>query len=73
MSGDVQVRFCERLGVRFPGPTHLYHLAEKYAKVGKSETNPFIDHAGYLAYIDEKERDFNKRLAEQKAAGGAAK
>ena len=23
MSGDVQVRFCERLGVRFPGPTHL--------------------------------------------------
>ena len=51
----------------------FYHLAEKYAKVGKSETNPFVDHAGYLAYIDEKERDFNKRLAEQKAAGGAAK
>jgi hypothetical protein len=23
MSGEVQVRFCERLGVRFPGPTHL--------------------------------------------------
>ncbi len=23
MSGDVHVRFCERLGVRFPGPTHL--------------------------------------------------
>jgi RNA-directed DNA polymerase len=22
MSGDVQVRFCERLGVRSPGPTH---------------------------------------------------
>ena len=23
MSGDVQVRFCERLGVKLPGPTHL--------------------------------------------------
>jgi len=23
MSGDVQVRFCERLGVRFPRATHL--------------------------------------------------
>jgi RNA-directed DNA polymerase len=23
MSGDVHVRFCERLGVRLPGPTHL--------------------------------------------------
>ncbi len=22
MSGDAQVRFCEGLGVRFPGPTH---------------------------------------------------
>ena len=27
MSGDVQVRFCEGLGVRFPGPTHLVVLA----------------------------------------------
>jgi hypothetical protein len=23
MSGDVDVRFCQRLGVRFPGPTQL--------------------------------------------------
>jgi len=27
MSGDVQVRFCESLGVRFPGATHLVVLA----------------------------------------------
>ena len=27
MSGDVHVRFCESLGVRFPGPTHLVVLA----------------------------------------------
>ena len=49
----------------------FYHLAEKHAKLGKSEANPFIDHAGYLAYIDEKERDFNARLAEQKKAAAS--
>jgi len=27
MSGDVHVRFCEGLGVRFPGPTHLVILS----------------------------------------------
>jgi RNA-directed DNA polymerase len=27
MSGDVQIRFCERLGVRFPRATHLVVLA----------------------------------------------
>ena len=27
MSGDVQVRFCERLGVKLPGPTHLLVMA----------------------------------------------
>ena len=27
MSGDVHVRFCESLGVRFPGATHLVLLA----------------------------------------------
>jgi RNA-directed DNA polymerase len=27
MSGDAQVRFCEGLGVRFPGPTHLVVMA----------------------------------------------
>ena len=29
MSGDVHVRFCEGLGVRFPGPTHLVVLAKQ--------------------------------------------
>ena len=29
MSGDVHVRFCEGLGVRFPGPTHLVVLAKR--------------------------------------------
>ncbi len=30
MSGDAQVRFCEGLGVRFPGPTHLVILAREW-------------------------------------------
>jgi len=32
MSGDVHVRFCERLGVRFPGPTHLVVMATTESK-----------------------------------------
>jgi metallo-beta-lactamase class B len=48
----------------------FYHLAEKYAKIGKTPANPFIDPAGYRAYIDEKERDFYARLAAQKKASG---
>ena len=48
----------------------FYHLAEKFGKVGKTETNPFIDPVGYRAYIDEKERDFKARLSDQKKASG---
>lgn len=51
---------------------NFYDLAGKYAKIGKTDKNPFIDPAGYRAYIDEKERDFNARLAEQKKAASAA-
>ena len=29
MSGDVQARFCERLGVGLPGPTHLVVLGKR--------------------------------------------
>ena len=32
MSGDVHVRFCERLGVRFPRATHLVSLVDAYAQ-----------------------------------------
>ena len=44
----------------------FYDLADKYAKLGHGGPNPFLDHAGYLAYIDEKERSFNAELARQK-------
>ncbi len=32
MSGDVHVRFCERLGVRFLGPTHLVVMSPTESK-----------------------------------------
>ena len=46
----------------------FYHLDEKYAKLAKGGPNPFIDHAGYLAYIDQKERDFTREYERQKKA-----
>jgi metallo-beta-lactamase class B len=50
---------------------NFYNLPEKYAKLeqskGKSEMNPFIDPAGYRAYIDTMEGRFNKELADQKS------
>jgi len=44
----------------------FYGLAAKYAKVGKGETNPFIDPEGYKAYIDTMEKTFLAKLDEQK-------
>src|SRR5579864_6580516 len=46
----------------------FYDLEAKYPKLGKGP-NPFIDHAGYLAYVDLKEKQFNDELARQKSAG----
>ena len=45
----------------------FYNLAGKYPKLGHGGANPFLDHAGYLAYIDEKERLFQAELSRQKA------
>jgi len=47
----------------------FYDLETKYAKLGKGGPNPFIDHAGYLAYIDLKEKQFYDELNRQKAGG----
>lgn len=47
----------------------FYDLAGKYPRLAKGGPNPFIDHAGYLAYIDLKERQFNAELARQKNGG----
>jgi metallo-beta-lactamase class B len=44
-----------------------YGLAEKYAKIEKGGPNPFIDPDGYRAYVDNGERIFLSKLAEQTA------
>lgn len=45
----------------------FYGLQAKYAKLHKGGANPFIDPAGFKAYLDDKERAFNTELASQKA------
>ncbi len=50
----------------------FYDMDAKYAKLKESKeggANPFIDHAGYLAYIDKKEKEFNAEVERQKAGG----
>jgi metallo-beta-lactamase class B len=43
----------------------MYNMMEKYALLGKSATNPFIDPAGYQKEIDINEQAFTLRRAEQ--------
>ena len=43
------------------------YILGKYAKLAQGGPNPFQDHAGYLAYVDQKEQSFYAELARQKA------
>jgi metallo-beta-lactamase class B len=43
----------------------MFDLAGKHAKLGAA-TNPYIDPAGYKAWVDNMERELNSMLAEQK-------
>jgi hypothetical protein len=61
MMGDYHVRFCDRLGVKFPLPTRLLNVNHKL------ETNDFINplpsqleevYTRYLSVIEEGELDF---------------
>jgi len=45
----------------------FYNLRTKYASLQKGGANPFIDPAGFKAYVDDKEKAFNAELAAQKA------
>jgi metallo-beta-lactamase class B len=45
----------------------FYAMQAKYAQLGKGGANPFIDPAGFKAYLDDKEKAFNTELAAQKA------
>ena len=44
----------------------FYDLEGKYAKLKADGPNPFIDHAGYLAHIDLKEKQFRDEYERQK-------
>ncbi len=56
----------------FLGPHgNFYDLDGKYAKLSKlrpEEANPYIDPAGYKAYVDQKEREFEAEFERQKKA-----
>ena len=45
----------------------FYGLQAKYAKLQQGGANPFIDPAGFKAYLDDKEKAFTTELAAQKA------
>jgi metallo-beta-lactamase class B len=47
-----------------------YGMEAKYAKLGNSDANPFIDPQGYRAYIDKTEQAFRAELQKQTAAAG---
>jgi metallo-beta-lactamase class B len=40
----------------------FYHMTEKYAKFEQGGANPFIDPAGYRAYLDDREQAFSNYL-----------
>jgi len=48
--------------------TNFYDMQEKYAKLGKGGPNPFIDPAGYQAYLNTMEKTFQGKLEDQKRA-----
>jgi metallo-beta-lactamase class B len=48
--------------------TNFYDMQEKYAKLGKGGANPFIDPAGYQAYLVTMEKTFQAKLEDQKRA-----
>ncbi len=44
-----------------------YNMEEKYKRLMKGGTNPFIDERGYQAFIDEREVDFKNALRKERA------
>jgi metallo-beta-lactamase class B len=48
--------------------TNFYGTQEKYAKLEKGGPNPFIDPAGYQAYLDMMEKTFQAKLEDQTRA-----
>lgn len=48
--------------------TNFYDMQEKYVKLGKGGPSPFIDPAGYKAYLVTMEKTFQGKLEDQKRA-----
>ena len=46
---------------------NYYGLQEKYKKLQAGGANPFIDPAGYRAYVVERQQAFEAKLQEQRA------
>jgi metallo-beta-lactamase class B len=46
---------------------NYYGMEAKYARMKEGGPNPFLDPAGYKAYVAEREQAFRKELAKQKA------
>jgi metallo-beta-lactamase class B len=46
-----------------------YGLTEKYARIGKSSENPFVDPAGYREFVKSKEATYLQKLYDQKKGG----
>jgi metallo-beta-lactamase class B len=46
----------------------FYNMKEKYAKLEKGGANPFVDPAGYKAYVADREQAYLANLEKQKAA-----
>ncbi|MGH9496944.1 MAG: subclass B3 metallo-beta-lactamase [Candidatus Sulfotelmatobacter sp.] len=42
-----------------------YGMEEKFAQIGKSAANPFVDPAGYKAYVADREKAFREELERQ--------
>jgi metallo-beta-lactamase class B len=43
----------------------MFDLAGKYKRLGTSATNPYIDPAGFRAWVDNMEKNWNSLMAEQ--------
>jgi metallo-beta-lactamase class B len=41
-------------------------MEEKYARMKKGVSNPFIDPDGYKSYVEEREQAFHTELTKQK-------
>ena len=46
-----------------------YGMAEKYPRIGKGGANPFVDAAGYQAWVKNREEAYLRNLSEHKKGG----